>query len=103
MSELNLYVLFSIREDCLLDQWSFRASDELSVARHLFRNVWDYEYVFWALRLTVEEVEQITAEELLQAIHDSYDNMPHVRAVLYLVRVTAPALCVSEESLQRNT
>ncbi len=94
MNEPNLYVLVSIMENALMGHWSFRAADELSVARYVLRNPWQYEDVFWALRISLREVDRITPEELLQAIRDSYPNT-HVRAVLYLLPVKEPAVAES--------
>lgn len=96
MNEANQFVLVSIREDALMGHWSFRAADELAVARHLLDDPWQYENVFWALRISWKEVEQLSPEQLLQAIRDSYPNR-HVRAVLYLLRVESPASCVQEK------
>ncbi len=81
-------------ENALLGHWSFRAEDELAVARHMLRDPWEYQDVFWALRASVQEVERATPEELLQAIRDSYPN-PHVRAALYLLPIADPADCTT--------
>ncbi len=99
MTDQNLFVLVSIMENALMGHWSFRAKDELAVAHHLLRHAWDYDKVFWALRISLREVDQITPENLLQAIHDSYPNQ-RVRAVLYLLRVTEPAQCSEPEPLE---
>ncbi len=96
MNEANQFVLVVIREDALMGHWSFRVADELAVARHLLHDSWEYENVFWALRISWREIEQLSPEQLLQAIRDSYPNR-HVRAVLYLLRVESPADCVPGE------
>jgi hypothetical protein len=98
MNGQNLFVLVCVKEDVLLGQWSFRASDELAVARHLLQNAWDYQKVFWALRISVQEVDDMRPEELLQAISDSYYNQ-RLRGVLYLLRVAPPADCDGAGSL----
>ncbi len=98
MNEANQFVLVSIMENALMGHWSFRAADELAVARHLLRDPWQYENVFWALRISWKEVEQLDPEQLLQAIRDSYPNR-HVRTVLYLLRVESSADCTQGESL----
>jgi hypothetical protein len=84
-------------ENFLKGYWSFRASDELTVIRYLLRHAWNYTDVFWALRISMREVDQVTPEELLQAIHESYYTQ-RVRAVLHLLRVTEPADCSEVES-----
>jgi hypothetical protein len=94
----NQFVLVSIMENALMGHWSFRAADEPTVARHLLRHPWQYQDVFWALRLSPKDVECLSPDELLQAIRDSYPN-PHVRAVLYLLRIVEPADCAQADSL----
>ena len=85
-------MLVCVSEDALVRHWSFRASDELAVARHLLRDPWEYQHVFWALCISVQEVKTLRPEELLQAIRDSYPNR-RVQAVLYLLPVATPADC----------
>jgi len=98
MNEQNQFVLVSIMENALMGHWSFRAVDERAVACHLLRHAWEYQDVFWALRLSPKDVENLGPDELLHAIHDSYPNQ-HVRAVLYLLRITQPADCAPAELL----
>jgi hypothetical protein len=98
MSAENQFVLVAITKNFLKGYWCFRASDELSVARHLLRHAWNYTDVFWALRVSLREVDQVTPEELLQAIRNSYYNQ-RVRAVLYFLRVSEPADCSGVESI----
>ena len=38
---------------------------ELAVARHILRHCWDYEDVFWALRISLRDVKNWSAEKLL--------------------------------------
>lgn len=40
MNEPNQFVLVLIRENALMGHWSFRAADELAVARHVLRQPW---------------------------------------------------------------
>jgi hypothetical protein len=97
MREQKQFVLVSIMENALMGHWSFRAPDELAVARYLLGHLWEYQDVFWALRISPDEVESLSPEELLQAIHDSYPNQ-HVRAVLYLLPIGPTAVCTPAES-----
>jgi hypothetical protein len=97
MNEPNLFVLVIQSEGALLGHWSFRAADELTVARQLLQNAWDYQDVFWALRISTEVVQYLGPVELLQAIRDSYPN-PHVRAVLYLLPISPVVDCDAAES-----
>lgn len=92
MNERKHFLLVSIREDALMGYWSFHADNELAVARCLLRDPWQYQDVFWALRVSLSEAERLGPEELLAAIHGSYPNA-RVRAVLYLLPVVQPADC----------
>jgi len=99
MSEPNLFMLVSQMEGQLMGYWSFRARDELAIARYLLHDPWEYQDVFWALRISVQEVETLSPEGLLHAIRDSYWN-PHVRAVLYLLPIVQPADCDSPKPIE---
>jgi hypothetical protein len=96
MNRQKQFVLVSIMENAFMGHWSFWASDEVTVARHLLLNAWNYQDVFWALRISLRDVERLSAEELLQAIRDSYPNQK-VRAVLYLFPIGEPADCAKAE------
>jgi len=97
MNEPPQFVLVLIRENALMRHWSFRAADELAVARHVLHHAFEYEDVFWALRISLVDIEGLEAKELLQAIHDSYFNQKgHV--VLYLLPVEQTVDCLPAES-----
>lgn len=98
MSQQNQFVLVSIMDNALMGHWSFRAADELAVARHLLRDPWQYQDVFWALRISVQDVQRLSPADLLQEIHGSYPNS-HVRAVLHLLRIAQTADCGQDEAL----
>lgn len=104
MNEQNLYVLVALMEDALMGHWAFRAADELAVARHLARNAWQYQDVFWALGISLKEADRLSPEYLLQAIRDTYRN-PHRRAVLYLLNASTPVSCdeVSQPTVRVET
>jgi hypothetical protein len=71
----------------------------LAVATHLLRDPWEYQDVFWALRISTTEVQHMQPAELVQAIHDSYPNQ-RVRAVLYLLKIDRPIDCSSTQPHQ---
>lgn len=92
MPDQPLFFLVSIMDDALMGHWTFQAADELSVMRHLLRDPWSYEDVFWGLRISLRDIERVTPEELLQVITDSY-GPAKTRTVLYLIRVPAGEIC----------
>src|SRR5438105_12590562 len=92
MPDHPFFILVSIREDALVGHWTFRAADELAVMRHLLRDPWSYEDVFWGLRIDLREIEQVTPEQLFQAVSDSY-GPAKTRTVLYLIRVSPGEIC----------
>jgi hypothetical protein len=102
MNEQKPFVLVLIRDNSLMRHWSFLAVDELAVARHVLRYYWQYEDVFWALRISLRDVESVSPEQLLKEIRDSYPNQ-RVRAVLHLLAVADPADCGQDESLRTGS
>ena len=89
MNDTKLFVLVCIMDDALMWHWTIPAADELAAARHMLHKPWTYENAFWALRIDMRKLDELRAEELLQAIHESYTNM-HTPAVLYLLPVAPP-------------
>lgn len=102
MSDQNLFLLIAIQDNALVGHWSFRAPDELAVARQLLRHVWSYKKVFWALRIHPEEAARLSPEELLSAIHASYSR-PRNRAVLHLMPVAQPAEYSATETVNTSS
>jgi hypothetical protein len=88
MPDATLFILVAIDDDALVGSWTFRANDELAIAHHLLRHAWDYEHVFARLRISLRRIDQVTPEELLRAIHNSYSNV-HCNATFHLIRVPA--------------
>lgn len=86
MTDQPLFFLMSIVDDSVWDHWTFRAPDELAVMRHLLRYPWDYDGLFWGLRISPREIDQLTPEQLGKAIENSYGS-PRCRAVIHLIRV----------------
>jgi hypothetical protein len=97
MPEQPLFFLVSILDDALVGHWTFRAADELSVMRHLLRNPWNYERVFQGLDISLRRIEQVTPDELLRAIQQSY-GPSRCPEVLYLIRVTADEVCAVDNA-----
>jgi hypothetical protein len=92
MPEQPLFFLVSIMDDALMGHWAFRAADELAVMRHLLGNPWSYERVFQGLGISLRKIEEVTPDELLRAMQDSY-GPSHSPEVLYLIRVPAAEIC----------
>jgi hypothetical protein len=72
MPDQPFFFLVSMMDDALMGHWTFRAADELAVMWQLLRDPWSYEDVFWGLRISLRDIDQVTPEELLEAIKDSY-------------------------------
>jgi hypothetical protein len=97
MNEKTLFVLVSLMEDALMDFWTFRAKDELEVARHLLDHSWKYEDLFRALRISLKEVDELSPDTLLQAIDGSYMDARNAFSV-YLLPILPEEICNIEEA-----
>ncbi len=71
MNTYPLLFLTSSIDEGIMYRLVFRASDEMQVARHLLKNYWQHRRVFEDLRIDWEDVERLTPEGLLKAIHTS--------------------------------
>jgi hypothetical protein len=101
MAEQPLFFLISVNEDVLMDHWTIRAADELAVMRHVLDNIWMYEGLFWALQINLFKIDQVSPEDLLQAIKDSYGA--RLNATIYLIRVAPTEIHAGNPDNERTT
>ncbi len=97
MNENTLFALISVMEDALMDFWTFRAKDELQVAHYLLQHPWQYEDLFRALRISLKDIDELSPDALLQAIHGSYMDARNEFSV-YLRRIPPDKICNVEEA-----
>jgi hypothetical protein len=97
MNEPNLFVLIALMEEALMEFWTFKAKDEVQVARYVLQHSWKYENLFFALRISWKEVDGLSPDTLLQAIEESYGDTRNSCSV-YLLRIPPDQICNVEQA-----